>query len=242
MRNFGNTCYFNSTLQCLLQVFTVKNYKGTCEITKAFEKLCCTHDPEEILRLFQARFLQFAPGQPHDAQEALIHLLDIFEPIIKNFVQGEMIQETICPSGTVKTIVQTVVISLPVAESRRVPDCLKKFQEWNALGDYQDNAGKVWNVSATRTIFSKLPKVLILSINDKTIIDVDETLMIDKFKYILVATCIHMGNRNGGHYVALIKDQNTWVLKDDEIEQRLDAFPRLHSHYFMIYNLENSTN
>jgi pimeloyl-ACP methyl ester carboxylesterase len=44
--NFGNTCYFNSALQCLLQIpqlsnyfITADDYTGPCEITREYQKV-----------------------------------------------------------------------------------------------------------------------------------------------------------------------------------------------------------
>ena len=90
--NNGNICYFNSCLQCILQIplisnsFMTRRYHGNCEFTHEYIKLVrgfwakgekkpC--DPYPLLKLFCERYRQFNTHGQHDAHEVFVSLLDI---------------------------------------------------------------------------------------------------------------------------------------------------------------------
>ena len=99
--NLGNSCYFNSTLQCLLQVpqlsnfMILKPFKGTCEFTKEYQKLVkdmwlpkdksIPENPEKVLKLFKKSFSQFDNFLQQDSQETFLCLLDILDKSLKPF-------------------------------------------------------------------------------------------------------------------------------------------------------------
>ncbi len=219
MRNYGNTCYFNSALQCLKKIRDINE------------------DHWELLCRFRTRFSQFTPGQPHDAQEALVCLIDLLGV---TEVEGKMLQEVVCKTGTVKTEVLTTVLSV-TAVAETLGECLTRSQSWTTVLGYTDTGGTTHNVAAIRTTFHRVPKFLVLSLNQKTFITVSELLNINKtYEYQLVASCVHMGSEHGGHYIALVKEDSEWVLKDDEASFKLESFPCRHTHYILVYKLLNS--
>jgi hypothetical protein len=218
MRNYGNTCYFNSALQCLKKIYDVEE------------------DHWGLLCRFRTRFSQFTPGVPHDAQEALMCLIDLFN--IKE-VEGTMLQEVVCRSGRVKTEVLTTVISVQGTGCQTLGECIAKHQLWTTITGYTDNFGTTHNVAAIRTVFQKFPKVLVVSLNEKMVITVAKNLKIGDHHYELLASCVHLGDQHGGHYVALVKEGDTWLLKNDEETIQVD-FPCRHSHYILVYKLLNS--
>jgi ubiquitin carboxyl-terminal hydrolase 22/27/51 len=89
--NNGNICYFNSCLQCILQIPLLSNslmtrrYHGTCEFTQEYIKFvrefwsCGKQpcDPYPLLKLFCKRHRQFNTHGQHDAHEVFVSLLDI---------------------------------------------------------------------------------------------------------------------------------------------------------------------
>jgi len=219
MRNYGNTCYFNSALQCLKRIS------------------CVPDDHWELLCRFRTRFSQFTAGPPHDAQEALMCLIDLLDT---KDIQGTMLQEVVCRAGTIRTEVLTTVVSVSGETCTTLGECLTKYQTWTQINGYTDTWGTTHNVSAFRTIFWKLPKFFIVSLNQKMFVTVSEILEINGAEYELVASCIHLGNEDGGHYVALIKELTGWFLKDDERNIELEGFPCRHTHYIVFYKLLNS--
>ena len=181
--NLGNTCYFNSALQCLLQVpplsnlLILKRYVGECAFTSEYQNLVkiawidksnILYNPSHLLSVFREKYPAFNNSQPHDAQECLMCILDLLEraigTIVKQIFYGEIIQETVCKSGKSTRVEDfTVHMLTPDATETEIEKILHKTQKWSALDDYRDNGGRVWSVAATRHVFWSLPKILILS-------------------------------------------------------------------------------
>ena len=102
--NRGNTCYFNSCLQCLLQIpvlsnyFIVRGYHGKCNFTLEYSRIVknywtdktnkieCT---ENILKIFKEKFQHFNNSMQHDAQEVLVCILDLLHKGTKTVHNGK---------------------------------------------------------------------------------------------------------------------------------------------------------
>ena len=98
LNNLGNTCYFNSCLQCLLHTPALSNYfirypyTGDCEFTREYsnivkqfwtpgEKLL---DTKNILKIFKNFCKDFDNSDEHDSQECLLSIIDILHKGTKN--------------------------------------------------------------------------------------------------------------------------------------------------------------
>lgn len=257
--NLGNTCYFNSALQCMLQTPQLSNflilneYTGDCEFTKEYQnivreiwvKQTTVADPSKLLGIFKQKYKQFDNRNQHDSQEAFLCILDILDKslneVIRTLFYGVNSQETICKSGkSIRSEDFNISILLPKDGENTIIDILKSSQKWNGIKDYVDNEGKTWNVAATRTLYSKLPIILVFSIQMyglKKKINFYEHLKINDFDYELYATSNHQGSVNGGHYVAFTKHKDTWYLKDDALVHELKEFPTSDYHYLAFYKV-----
>ena len=249
--NLGNTCYFNSAIQCILQIaplsnlFIRRDYEGTCEFTKEYENVVRTMwltdsrvDPTDILRLFRTRFSQFKDNTPHDAQEAFMCIIEVLEPIIKNMMECTMVQYTTCRSGTKRHEFKTNMITVAPAETLK--ESIEKSQKWTGIEDYEDDLGHVWPIAATRTVIEKTGKILVVSMSCKVMVTLELALDIGDAHYVLFASCVHIGNQRGGHYMALVQHHGVWYVKDDTLCQKIESFPLQEGHYLMLYKLVNS--
>ena len=263
MENLGNTCYFNSALQVLLQVpslsnfFILRDYKGPCEFTRAYQQLVrdqwmvksCVVCPRTILGLFQTKFNHFRKGEQHDAQEAFVCMVDIIDetvPIVKKIFYGKKVQEVVFPNGKSKTFDNfSVNILFPTKPSQTISELIETSQEWQAIEKYQADDGTVWDAAATRSVFWDLPKSLAFTLGLKAPIKLEEYLDMKRFlhpdsphvgtQYELMATCVHQGGSSSGHYIAFTKHRGLWRLKNDAHVQEVNNVPLHANHYLFIY-------
>ena len=180
--NLGNTCYFNTAIQCLLYItvlsnyFLQKGYYGDCEFTQLYSKLVHMYWDEKtkgplnikpLLQKFCEHFPRFKNTDPHDVQEAILCIVDILErscPVIKEWFYGKKIQETIWPGGK-STNEEDFSVHLVTSDGTDMEEMLKKSVEWDVIQNFEDSEGKIHNVATTRKLLSKLPQILMISWN-----------------------------------------------------------------------------
>ena len=245
--NLGNTCYLNAALQCLLQVPALTNYflqhdapesEGAFSAAyRSFVRMYWTHDPrspsvEEIHRLFVEKYPRFRGLDQQDAQEAFVCMMDMLDQnVVKCIFGGVSSQETLCPSG--KSVLQEVFYSVVLYPSR---DCtaleaFEEHQKYQTIPDYTDSTGKTHHVSVSRTVFTKLPRVLVVCFQGRMRIKVTETIH-GKTLFALIA---HSGTQDSGHYVAFTKHVDTWFYKNDHLVAVIPEPPEWERYYLALY-------
>ena len=258
LMNLGNTCYFNTALQCLLHCpplsnkFILAEYTGDCDFTTEYSNvvrrmwLDKTNDnplhPGPLLRALCARFSQFQGGHPCDVQEVILCVIDIFEKSLdKEWVQsifyGEQTQVVAWPKGKKESSPELFasLIIYPTQNDMNLEQLVKKYEEVNGLEGYKDDDGKIWAIAGTQTKISKEPKILMVTFrmyDSKKSIKLPEVF---RDKYHLFAAAVHHGSTFGGHYTALVKHRDKWYHKDDVSVQEMDRFPISGSFYFCMY-------
>lgn len=254
LENLGNTCYFNTAVQCLLHIpaltnyFIRKPYTGDCLFTLVYYQLVKDYwtkgenvlDVGTLIQHFREKFPRFKSREQHDVQETILCIIDILErarPEIKYWFYGKKTQETIWPRGK-SSNEEDFSVHLITSNGKDMSEMLSKSTEWNTLENFEDTEGKVHHVATTRMIFSKLPKVLMISFDTKSHIQIIENILIDKYEYNLISSAVHVGAQDDGHYVSFVKRRNKWFMIDDESVQE-HPLPDEAGYYFMVYNLKS---
>ena len=101
IKNYGNTCFINVALQCLLSNPTISNLLNNIQINsrqmsllKHIKNLSLEYNdpnhnqkviyPEKFVKLFLKKYPLFIEGQQQDSQEFLVVLNNFFEEDFKN--------------------------------------------------------------------------------------------------------------------------------------------------------------
>ena len=226
-------------------------YTGECKFTSAYEQLVHIYFKTQeskaftikpILEEFIKIFPRFTIGYPHDSQDALFCIIDILEksyPYIKELVYGEITQITISPVGKNTIKIPFCIHILNVKQNvKDLNIMITESQKWNTLEDYIDNKDKKHNVATTRNIFSRYPKILLVSFDKKSYVKIDEKLNIGNNIYELRSTIIHKGIQYGGHYMSTIKLGDDWIIQDDDTLGKLKQFPKEDNHFILVYSLK----
>jgi ubiquitin C-terminal hydrolase len=198
------------------------------------QKGCINLKP--IIQKFYNKFPRFKNNNQHDVQESILCIIDILEtsiPELKQLFYGKKTQETIWPGGKNVTD-EDFSIHIVRSNGKDLGEMLNKSTDWNCIEDFEDKDGKKYNVATTRMLFSKLSPVLMISFDTKSNVKIVENIVIDKFKYKLISTVIHVGNQYDGHYVSFINNDDIWYYINDDFICKKDL-PFQASHYFLIY-------
>ena len=252
--NLGNTCYFNTALQCLLHSPVLSNYflhaqyTGDCEFTQLYSTLVHFYwvsqekgvvNMEPLLEQFYVHFPRFKNRDQHDVQEAVLCIIDILErarPQIKDWFYGKKTQETVWPGGK-SSSEEDFGIHLVTSRGTDLGEMLKKSTGWNVIENFEDTEGKVYNVATSRMVFSKLPQVFMISFDSKSHIHVIENIFIDTHEYNLIASAVHVGMQADGHYVSFVKNGTQWYYINDDVVKDTEL-PITAGHYVLVYNLK----
>lgn len=252
--NLGNTCYFNSAIQCLAHVpalskhLFLNSYDGPCGITREYQKVAKQLflkngedpvDPSHVLNEFRKKFPQFANGQQHDAQEVIVHLIDVFEQslgkqLIQDIFNGEEIQETTYPEGSSSTTSTFTTLILDVNSNSKLEDLMKERLRHSIISDYMDAFGKKHHVAAIQRRIEKWPKVIMLTFamyHKKFQIEIPKEFQ----GKTLFAVVLHMGIQWGGHYAMAVKRYDKWFIKDDESVREIQEPPTKGAFYMACY-------
>ncbi len=253
--NLGNTCYFNTAVQCLAHVpplskflFDGAPYDGPCDVTREYQKVAKQLflkdavdpvDPSPLLAAFRTRFPAFAnPGQ-HDAQEVIVLLIDVFEKsigqkFVRSIFNGTERQETVYPGGVSKKDTEFVTLILNPEGPAKLDDLLIKRAKHVGIDGYIDDAGKRHHVAAVRTLVTHWPRVIGVTFSmyeRKFPVEIPEELEGRK----LFAVVLHHGIAWGGHYALIVRRHSKWYLKDDESVKEIPEPPKSGPFYMAWY-------
>lgn len=223
--NVGNTCYFNSAIQCLAHVPALTNrflrdgpYEGQCEVTREYSLLVRSlwnrHskdslDASDLLRVFQTRCPQFTPGRQHDTHEAVLALVDIFEKSLgldymKSLFYGKEDQIVTYPKGTSKRTNE--FMSLFVEK-------LDDYSKHQVISGYEDDDGQKYHVAALQTKITQTGHCLTVTFTQKCLASTIPEMFEGMHLFGIV---VHWGIARGGHYAVFVKHKKKWRMVDDD--------------------------
>lgn len=253
--NLGNTCYFNTAIQCLAHVppltkhfFSVNLESCPCTITREYQKVVrqlflkgetAPVSPSDLIGAFRCRFPDFSRPVQHDAQEVIIHLIDVFEAalgkdLITGIFNGEDAQETIYPDGLSTVITPFTTMILDVTEPCRLADILADREEHTAIEGYTDDTGKTHHCAAVRNIVRRWPKIIGFSFSMYDYkFPIEIPLEFEGRK--LFACVLHQGSKQGGHYALLVRRYDKWYIKDDERVSEIPRIDTLRGEFYMAF-------
>jgi ubiquitin C-terminal hydrolase len=253
--NLGATCWFNTAIQCLAHVpplsahFFKTPYEGPCDITREYQKVVRQLfikdktdpvNPSDLLGAFRARFPQFTGHQQHDAQEAILLLIDVFETSLgKEFIQdlfnGEEVQTTLWETGSSEVRTQFTTMLMDVSEPCRLQDLIDERQEPVALEGYIDTQGRTHAKASVDRKVSRWPKFTSFSFSMYESHKFPVELPMD-FKGLKLFACIlHQGNMNGGHYALLVRRYDKWYVKDDASVNEIPNIETMKGEFYMAF-------
>ena len=101
LNNLGNTCYFNTALQCLLQVPQLSNFmimkklhSVRCELTQEYQvlvkkmwlnKTTTFENPQKLFHIFKNTYKQFNNTDQQDSHEMIVCFLDALDKSLRPF-------------------------------------------------------------------------------------------------------------------------------------------------------------
>jgi len=255
LHNLGNSCYFNTAIQCLAHVPPLTKYffdadlsNCTCDITKEYQKVVkklfvkgekSPVSPSDLLGAFRVRFPRFCFGQQHDAQEVVLVLIDVFEESLgKEFItdlfNGEEVQETKYWGGssTINTPFTTVL--LDVSEPCRLQDLMDDKQKSILIQNYQDEKGELHPKAEVTHHISRWPKFISFTFSmyeHKFPIEIPFEFEGRK----LFACILHQGVQHGGHYALLVRRFDKWFIKDDDKVSELPDIQTLRGEFYQAW-------
>jgi len=251
MENLGNSCYFNTALQCLLHVpvltnrFILKGYSGDCVFTQEYNKLVDhvwvkkskdVFSPKVILAEFQTLYPQFQGQQPNDVHEAVLCIIDIFEKSldkewIKKHFYGTRKQVIEWPEGLKESEESYAIHTLDLGD--------EFFKKTVDIENYEDEEGHRWPKAQIHTHVVSKASAFMVNFNlytQKQLTKLPERLE----GYRLNAAAMHMGNHRGGHYATIARHKDDWFIIDDEMKVKADHYHETGPYYFAIYTKSSS--
>jgi ubiquitin C-terminal hydrolase len=217
LRNIKNSCYINSILQCLVHLPELNDWfrdrSEFDEITKEFNDIRqLMLEPHTEISPF--RFVHyvhttfhFQEGEPNDAHELLIQLLDHFDcPLFK----GEKIYHL--GESITKEAFHCLELFIP-REGMSLLDCFTAY----CVPEEVEYEGK----KVVKRCDLQLPPLLaIVLVRSRANHQKNEWVVSIPSKlgpYELVSICNHYGNSTHGHYTATVLEDKWYECNDDHI-------------------------
>jgi len=267
LRNTGNTCFLNATIQCLGAIDEIREIRTLTKkpVTTQDRLLLCIRElqkpepaytPSPLIQHIHS-LIYYKKGEPADAHEFLIAIINDVSERISQLFQGQMsstVKCSLCESSTISTD-NTQDISLQIDKDRNLSleDSLHDFFQseilegkntyWCDTCKNTCRATKTLFYTRTPTILIKYSKRLILGKKIQTHTSFDTTLDLEPYMtprppqphdMKLVGIISHHGTKDNGHYTAITRRGDEWTLFNDAIAVQT---PTLQIHQTQAYIL-----
>lgn len=238
LQNRGNTCFFNSSIQCILSMKELcdhiksKDYadKSICKAFKIFimeyEKNSNILNPQFFINAIKHKINLFDGGQ-HDAQEFILSFFQAIceedDQISSLFVTNwiETIECKECNFDKIKKVTPEMIQGITICKS--IQDGLNDTECKEIINDYIcSNCSHMGNIYKERKIKSngKYLILYILRFNNKCE-KINKPILINKIlnscnkTYKLIGIICHVGTLFEGHYWSYVIRNNNWYSAND---------------------------
>ena len=215
LRNMGNTCYLNATLQLL-------------RAWEALPRAPWMKDPAFLKMTVSKHAPQFHGGRQHDAHEFLVACLDLLTEQHKDVEQGLLRSTVRCDSTGESSsvdepfLVLSVAITHPTLEGCihgevKKTECLTGQNVW--LSPASQKQQLTPRSSTKRIEVSRWPSGVVVHLKRFRNNNTKHAQLVQcPFtwnQYQLWAVVMHHGVCSGGHYTCFVKMADQWYLCDD---------------------------
>jgi ubiquitin C-terminal hydrolase len=232
LKNYNNTCYLNSVLQCL--IYDTEYFKNKVFDLKKF-----------IQDFIEANNNKFKVFRQNDSHEFFMNLLELNNEIDSLFT-GTTLNSVKCNKCGNTSNISEEFRSIHLNIVDNIIDSFIEYLSKKVNSDlynlyYCDHCKE--NVTSTSKIFlMNLPEhLLIINNNKHSILTINEQLIIKEtksgeiFNYSLTGIIFHYGTFDYGHYNNIIKFKNKWYFIDDQNVKLIDSVDNKMQNVYMLF-------
>lgn len=242
LKNYGNNCYLNSSIQCLLSSYYVAkylfNYKDDNTLMLELQhltkkKYSQNKDVQNTLKLHKQLHSEtnmFRLGEQEDAHELLVFLFDVLDTkSFDNIFKINYDYDLKCLDCEYKTTKNENInmISLSVEKCNNIAESFYNYINKETVDfNCEKCVGKKYTKKIKMDNFI-FPECLILHlkrfsvqgnkiVKNKNPVSFSKKITFKKCKYLLRGVIVHVGVCGHGHYFYVsLKGKNEWVIYND---------------------------
>jgi len=262
--NVGSTCYFNAMIQSLMSCTSLTKimydkkdnpsnnslikYSPNNQLTDAYTSLLLNPTPQIrplwdafLFMLHEQKITSLDSGQ-QDASEGLLLFIDMLhEQWIDRLFEHKHDIITTCNSCNykIRSDDNSYIVEIYIEElqSKTIQEYI--MRQVTTLSDYNCHKCKEHTTAIQKRSLAVLPEILIIQFkkyDSKWNCVFPFIMVLDKYKYKLIAQVNHLGSASSGHYNAIIaRANNTFTIDDMNIYS--SSFACTDDTYLLFYHI-----